>query len=476
MDLGGSVSAPAHDLQVTQERVSELRTYHRNPRQGNTEVIKQSLTVNGMYRPVVVNAGTFTGRPREVLAGNHTLMAARDLGWESVAAVTVDVDEDQCARIVAADNRSADLAAYDERLLLELLNDLPDLDGTGYEPGDLTDLERLLSDGPDGAGGVGGTEARRTLAERFGVPPFTLLDARQGYWRERKNAWIALGLHSEVGRNVGMVGGFANASEVHAAMEGREHDGGGWKAGTSIFDPVLTELLVRWYSAPGHRVLDPFAGGSVRGLVAHRLGRTYTGIDLRPEQVAANDEQAHDWTMRSLLHDATRPRWIVGDARNIRDLLAGDSPCDLLLTCPPYYDLEVYGDDPADLSRATDYQAFLVEYRDCVAAATDRMAPDAFAAIVTGALRDKRGYVLDLPADTTRIMEDLGWRLYQDAVLATAPATAALRAGRQFSALRKLTRVHQMVGVYHRGNIETVRTWPPAEVGEDTGTEDGNDA
>jgi hypothetical protein len=43
-------------------------------------------------------------------------------------------------------------------------------------------------------------EARATLAERFVVPPFSVLDARQGYWQDRKRAWLALGIQSELGR------------------------------------------------------------------------------------------------------------------------------------------------------------------------------------------------------------------------------------------------------------------------------------
>lgn len=135
----------AHDLATSDFEVGDLRTYHRNPRRGNVKAIADSLRVNGQYRPVVINAGTHTGRANEVLAGNHTLMAARDLGWETVAAVTVDVDDDQAARIVAADNRTADLGEYDDRLLLELLAELPDLDGTGYDPGDLAALEAALA-------------------------------------------------------------------------------------------------------------------------------------------------------------------------------------------------------------------------------------------------------------------------------------------------------------------------------------------
>lgn len=132
--------APAHELTTDRVPVAALHTYHRNPRRGVTTAIAQSLRVNGQYRPIVVNKGTHTGRPSEVLAGNHTLVAARDLGWGEITVCWVDVDDDQAARIVTADNRTADLGDYDDRLLAELLTDLPDLDGTGYDPGDLDDL------------------------------------------------------------------------------------------------------------------------------------------------------------------------------------------------------------------------------------------------------------------------------------------------------------------------------------------------
>lgn len=108
--------------------VAELRPYPGNPRQGDVEAIKRSLAANGQYRPVVVNR-----RTSEVLAGNHTLLAARELGWEQIAASYVDVDEDGARRIVLADNRTNDLAGYDDEALVELLQALPDLEGTGYD-------------------------------------------------------------------------------------------------------------------------------------------------------------------------------------------------------------------------------------------------------------------------------------------------------------------------------------------------------
>lgn len=102
-------------------RLADLRPYHANPRRGDVAQIARSLSRNGQYRPIVVNAGTKTGRYREVLAGNHTLAAALKLGWSHLAGSVVDVDDDTAARIVAADNRTAELGGYDDAQLLALL-------------------------------------------------------------------------------------------------------------------------------------------------------------------------------------------------------------------------------------------------------------------------------------------------------------------------------------------------------------------
>lgn len=129
-------------LAKLQVPVEGLKPYHRNPRQGDVGAIMQSLEHHGQYRPIVVNS-----RTQEVLAGNHTLEAARQLGWTEIAATFVDVDDDQAARIVLVDNRTPDLATYDDAVLAELLAELAQtdegLDGVGFD-GD--DLDRLLED------------------------------------------------------------------------------------------------------------------------------------------------------------------------------------------------------------------------------------------------------------------------------------------------------------------------------------------
>lgn len=115
--------------------IDGLQHYGRNPRRGDVAAIAESLEINGQYKPIVVRAGT-----NEVLAGNHTLKAARELGWDKIAVTFVDVDDDQAARIVLVDNRTNDLAGYDEAELTELLQSLPTLDGTGFTQASLDEL------------------------------------------------------------------------------------------------------------------------------------------------------------------------------------------------------------------------------------------------------------------------------------------------------------------------------------------------
>ena len=135
--------------------------------------------------------------------------------------------------------------------------------------------------------------------------------------------------------------------------------------GTSIFDPVLCEIAYRWFCPPGGAVLDPFAGGSVRGIVASKLGRPYIGIDLRAEQIDANRAQAEH------ICGDPMPEWVCGDSREVIPALAesGIAPqFDFVFSCPPYADLEVYSDDPRDLS-TLDYDEFRAAYANIIAGA-----------------------------------------------------------------------------------------------------------
>lgn len=221
------------------------------------------------------------------------------------------------------------------------------------------------------------------------------------------------------------------------------NNGDGTQSGTSIFDPVLCELAYTWFCPPAGAILDPFAGGSVRGIVASKLGRRYTGIDLRPEQIAANAEQA------ARICPEGPPAWHVGDSLDVAALAPG--AYDLLFSCPPYADLERYSDDPRDISTMA-YPAFLAAYRAIIAASVALLAPDRFIVWVVGEVRDKAGMIHGLVPDTIAAFADAGAALYNDAILVTAVGSLPIRVGRQFESGRKLGRTHQYVLVLIKGD------------------------
>jgi hypothetical protein len=455
-------------LQELTVPITELNHYGKNPRKGDVDLIAESLKTNGQYKPITVRAGT-----NEVLAGNHTLKAAKKLGWDRIAVTYIDVDDEQAARIVLVDNRANDLATYDDDVLRSLLQELPDLDGTGYTDYFLDEVGKGIA-----------KEATSSLVARFGAPPFTVLDARSGPWQARKRAWKELGIQSEVGRDRNLlyaapgdmysnwmpVRNYAEAKEGRPLTE-KEVVAGysdiltpfmGGTSGTSIFDPVLTELMYRWFSPPRGKILDPWAGGSVRGLVAARLGRQYTGIELSENQINANRLQAG-------LSNGPLPESLAAPVKPGKEEPTNQEPSyhhgesaavlakfkpehyDMIIGCPPYYDLEVYSDDPRDLSNLgpEDFDNAMIAN---VKMAARALKPNSYAVFVVGAVRNKAGHLMDMRSLMVRAGQEAGLHLENDAILLTTVGTLRLRAARAFAATRALGRTHQDVLVFLKGD------------------------
>ena len=517
-----------------------------NPKHMTEEVrraLHTSLDEFGTILPLIARPHP-SGDPGrvELIDGHHRLDDFAARGDTVAEVLVVDVPDDMRARAlllaikgIQADFDPEALPAYIEGLIAE--TDATQEWLASVSAVDLSFLETEPGAGEAGAGEGG--EVRATdghvnlggIAERFLVPPFTVLDARAGWWRERKQAWLSLGIKSEVGRG-GAAPGSTGAAPTSGAWLNRRGDGSTapadpkWKkgapaakglavkdvaayvpkfyhlktalerklgrevskgeferehfpailaargndprysgglssTGTSVFDPVLCELSFRWFSPPGGSVLDPFAGGSVRGVVAAALGREYVGIELRPEQVEANREQ---WaTIGPRLRAAPPPAggaparppvgpdpvWVEGDSQHSATLTPGEY--DLLFSCPPYADLEVYSDDPRDLS-AMSYPDFLATYRTIIARSVAMLRPDRFAVWVVGDVRDPRGMYRGLVADTIAAFRAAGAELYNEAVLVTPVGSLPVRVGRQFAAARKLGKTHQNVLVFVKGD------------------------
>jgi len=282
-------------------------------------------------------------------------------------------------------------------------------------------------------------KGKGSLTSEFGMPPFSTLDGRSKDWQERKAYWEeGYSIQSQLGRGENLIGYGGVASTLRD---------------TSVFDPVLTELIYRWWVQPRGVVLDPFAGGSVRGCVAARLGLEYHGVELSKVQVQSNESTSNRIGRECEQAGVPwrKPAWTVADAREISNLKFLPSAVDLVFTCPPYFDLEQYSDDPKDLSNAPTYRLFLDGYEKSLGAALGKLRRGRFACIVVGEVRDRStGFCLNFVNDTICIAERHGAHLYNSAVLLTPCNTAPMRARTTFK-LGKLVNVHQSVLVFFKG-------------------------
>ena len=409
--------------------VGDLKSHPKNRNEHPSDQIQRlakMLAYQGLRAPIVVSE--LSGY---IVKGHGTVMALKVNKWKEVPVVIQHFDsEEQEYAFVQGDNA---IAAWAELNLSDVNGDVQDL-GPDFDI-DLLGIKGFkidLSEG-DGTGG--------SLIGEFGAPPFSVFDTRQGYWQDRKRRWHSMGIKSAEGREENLSGAaelpdYATNGSLKMAP------------GTSIFDPVLAELVYSWFSPPDGTVIDPFAGGSVRGIVASKLGRQYVGVDLRQEQVEENRNQAIDVCVDP------QPVWHCGDSLLIDNHCAGVQ-ADLIFSCPPYADLEVYSQDERDISNM-EYDDFINAYRIIIAKSCSLLKEDRFACFVVGEVREKKtGAYRNFVSDTIAAFRLAGLTYYNEAILLNNAGTAGLRARKTFNSARKLIKIHQNVLVFVKGDAKT---------------------
>jgi hypothetical protein len=201
--------------------------YARNARVHSAEQIGQlaaSICKWGWTMPVLADEAGM------IIAGHGRVLAAQKLGMAEVPVmVAAGWSEEQKRAYVLADNKLALNAGWDPELLRA---ELTSLEGSDFGPGLIGFSAAELSDlfggsAPADGGGRGSNNA--SLAERFGIAPFSVLNAREGWWQERKRAWLALGIRSELGRGAPIGGSpmpldrVANATPGGAPMPAADY-------------------------------------------------------------------------------------------------------------------------------------------------------------------------------------------------------------------------------------------------------------
>ena len=270
------------------------------------------------------------------------------------------------------------------------------------------------------------------------IHPFSVLNTRSREWIHRKKIWLSYGIKSELGRDTGgAVGG------LFKMMNKYDHGGSRNESNNSIFDPVLCELLYSWFSKKGYHIIDPFSGGSVRGIVAGMLGMQYTGIDLNKDQINENNQQLKK--IEQL--DNSNIKWICGDSLVEYSKFRN---ADFLFSCPPYFNLEVYSKDKRDLSNMNKNQ-FINTYSNIIKNCSSKLKNNRFACFVVGNIRNKDGSIFDLVSETIKAFNDSGLQYYNEIILVNTVGSLPIRINKQFSNSRKIGKVHQNILVFVKG-------------------------
>ncbi|MGY6772108.1 DNA methyltransferase [Gallibacterium sp. ZY190522] len=426
-----------NNLVIEYLNVDSLIPYVNNSRTHTDEQVKQicsSIKEFGFTNPLLIDDDG------GIIAGHGRLLAAQKLGLDNVPTITLSgLTEAQKKAYVIADNQLALNAGWNEELLkieIERLEELDfNIDLLGFDDSFLNDL--LKTDDP-----TDNTVASKgSLSDRFLIPPFSVLSARDGWWQDRKRAWLALGIKSENGRDDELT----YSKNLSDPSKYKKYSSLG---STSVFDPVLCELAYKWFSPKDGVIIDPFAGGSVRGVVASKLGRQYIGCDLRQEQVDENRIQAD----QICFDDEYQPIWHATDSRLIDKVCKGVE-ADFIFTCPPYADLEVYSDDPKDISTLP-YEQFREAYFEIINKSCSLLKDNRFACIVVGEVRDKKGNYYNFVSDTIDAFKQAGLAYYNEAILVTIVGSLSMRCARGFTSSRKLGKTHQNVLVFVKGDAK----------------------
>ena len=305
-----------------------------------------------------------------------------------------------------------------------------DLSLTGFSDGEIDSILNSSNLLLDKYGDVE-EEQKGNLIKKFIVPPFTVINSMKEPWLSIKNKWKK-SINSLKGRSKELIG------EIY---------------GTSLFDGAISEVFYKWFlpnkDIETKKILDPFCGGVIRGAVAELLGYKYTGFDIRKEQIDVNIEQSKELGIL--------PKFILDDSENV-DKYIDDGTQDLIFSCPPYLDLEVYSNNENDLSNM-EYENFIIKYNIIIEKHCKKLKDNRFAIFVVGDVRDKNGVLIDFVGDTIKAFKNAGLNYYNHIIYKEPLGSAVIRAGRTFNATRKISKIHQNIIIFYKGNVKDIKKY-----------------
>lgn len=431
-------------MKIEKAKINELISPSYNPRTITSEALdslKQSLDEFGYIDPLIVNKHN-----NHIVGGNQRYEVLKSMGYTEIPVIFIDEPDINREKMIniRLNNSSG---SWEETKLIDILEDLElqeyDVNLTGFDLDTLNiDLENNDYDITDetiftedtGANPLGdliekyigenNTGETGSLKRDYLQPPFSILKGNSKEWLNLKNEL---------------------KKEINDKTESRENlicD----NFGTSLFDPYLALLMLKWFAPKGEcNIFDCFSGDSTIGAMSSKLNHIFTGIELRQEQVDLNNSR--------LFND--KSKYICDDGQNVLKHIKPETQ-DLLFSCPPYFDLEIYSDLPNDASNQETYEDFLKIIEIAFTNSIKCLKNNRFAVIVCGDIRDKKGFYYGFPQDIIQIFKNNGLKLYNEIILADPIGSSALRARKTFRN-RKVVKIHQNILVFYKGEPQQIK-------------------
>ena len=444
----------------------DKRNYRKHDKK-NKSLIKKSLEKFGAGRSIVVDA------EGEIIGGNGVYEQAQKLGLKTkivetdgselvvVKRTDLKTDDEKRKALAVMDNSTSDTSEFDLELLTADFT-VDELEDFGIElPEEKEEKEE--------------NEEKGNINEDFIIFPCSILDQSNSKWQDRKKYWIKrLDINDNVNSREGKLRlgniliypktynrylkfkdknneqlSFIEFVEKFNPPEYEEDKQNILSKGVSVFDPVLSELSCKWFSPYlGGKIFDCFAGDCFKGLVFALCGYEFTGIELRQEQVDDNINCCKNFSNLNL-------KYICDDGQNVDKYLEEESQ-DLLFSCPPYYNLEVYSNLPNDASNQKDYCDFLKILDNAYSKSIKILKDNRFAVIVVGNIRDKQGFYYNFINDIINIFNKNGMFLLNELIL-KEPINIRRFSSRRYFKSRKIIKIHQNILVFYKGNPKKIK-------------------
>lgn len=413
---------PLKDITEFKELQGNLKIMDKN----RLDRLMQNIISNGFIAPVFIWQGQIVDGHQRLKALNELFKQGYILTYKGksvgnkVPFVTINAkDKTEAGKFILTYN-----SQYGEIVGLdEFLNNF----NLNWED---IDSQLMLDKVYDNKFGKGNDK----LKEDWVMPPFSVLDTRQQYWHERKDEWYKIMGNTTFTRE--NVLGTDLISTINS--------------GTSLFDPVLAECIIRWFVPKNGTILNLFAGGVEPNIVAAYKGHKVTGIELRQEQIDHTIRVAKSLQLSPLLN------LHCDDIVNMNSILPKNETYDAIFSCPPYYDLEVYDkNDKRDLANKpeTEFDTILEK---TILESSKKLKANRFAVFVVSEVRNSTtGGYRGLVPKVISWFQKAGLTYYNEIILINSIGTLPFRINNSWQ-YRKVGRMHQNVLVFYKGAMQEI--------------------